>query len=120
MTAQLFVVERYLVARLIWKKRNERAHDGFPATATRAAVPAQSWSEWFSWCFGMTLEEYSELAKAGKHAELVKQLGSVVVDYRIAGEWHTAIAPAGETYEECAASLQRMFPQIDDVRPHNV
>jgi hypothetical protein len=66
----------------------------------------------------MSLEEYSELAKAGNHAELVKQLSNVLLDYKIDGHWLTAIAAPGETYEQASAAVQRMFPQIEDVRPH--
>lgn len=113
-----FVVERYLVARAIWKCKDERAHDGFPATEKRDAVPAQNYSEWFAWCYGMTLDEYGQLAKAGNHAELVKKLANVLVDYKIDGRWLTAIAAPGETFEECDVALRRMFPQITEVRRH--
>lgn len=111
-----FVVERYVVARQIWKRKDERAHDGFPATDKRAAVPAQSYAEWFEWAYGMNLEEYAEIAKIRDHAGLVKRTGAVVVEYKLHGDWHICICAAGESKDECAASLKAMFPEITDVR----
>lgn len=113
-----FVVERYAVARRIWKFAAEVAHHGFPATDRRAAVPQQTWAEWFEWAYGMTLEEYGKIAKAGNHAALAQKAGdgAVIAEYRIADRWYTVVGAPKETYAELCASMRRMFPQIEDVR----
>lgn len=112
-----FVVERYIVARAIWKMRNERAHEGFPATEKRAAIPAQTYGEWFEWAYGMSLDEYSKVAKERDHASVVTKLSNVMLEYKIGPTWFTCIAAPGETYEEASAAIQRIFPQIEAVRP---
>jgi len=111
-----FIVERYLIARRIWKIRDQQAHEGFTDKRTGLAVPPQSWSAWFEWAFGMPLDEYAALAKDGKHAELVDKLTSVRAEYLIAGHWYTAIGNPEDTFETLAAALRRDFVQVEDVR----
>jgi hypothetical protein len=83
------------------------AHEGFPATDKRPAIPPQTWAEWFEWAYGMSLDSYAQLAKEGNHAQLVQQLepgkSPPVFDYKIDG----------------TASMRKLFPNVvEDVREH--
>ena len=44
--------------------------------------------------------------------------GALLVDYKLDGRWLTVVAAPGESYEECVASMQRLWPQIEGFRPH--
>lgn len=114
-----FVVERYFVARRIWHTRSLKAHDGFPATDTRPAVPAQTWAEWFEWAYGMPLEEYSKIAQEHGHADVVKSLGpSPLFDYKLPGRnWLTLLAAPGDTLETVTKFLRGYYPDLEEVRP---
>lgn len=113
-----FLAERYLAARRVWPLRNERAHDGFEATALRAAVPAQTWAEWFEWAYGMSLADYAAIAKEGDHAAMLKRLGSPVFDYKLGDRWLTLIGEEGDTVESVREFLRKLWPEISEVRAH--
>jgi len=109
-----FIVERYLIARRIWKIRTQKAHDGFEWRGQQ--IPAQTYGQWFEFAYGMTLADYAKLAKDGNHADLVDKLTSVRAEYLIAGHWYTAIGNPEDTFETLAAALRRDFVQVEDVR----
>jgi hypothetical protein len=115
-----FMVERYTVARRIWGMRTLLAHEGFPATSSRAAVPAQTWTEWFEWAYGMPLAEYAAIAKEGDHAGLVAKMGGPLplFDYKWGDRWLVMIGVAGDTVETVAALLRARWPEITEVRAH--
>lgn len=66
------MVERYRVAREVWPKRDQPAHQGFQWRCVD--VPPQTWGQWFEWVYGMPLAEYGRLAGENDHASLVAKL----------------------------------------------
>jgi hypothetical protein len=119
--ASPWFVERYTLARRIYHIRDQQAHAGFTDKRTGREVPAQTWAEWFAWCYGMPLDEYAHIAKEGKHAAQIPAAEVALLEYRLSGDaapdkWYLVRGAVGETYEELDAWMRRCFPDIVETR----